>query len=114
MTPEGVGWVGERAGIIQAIPDSQSERTNERKNEKKQDKTRQNKTPGPSVVPAVRPFGDNAPARGRPPTPGIERKDDSGATGTATLIDRSRVWGGGEACCSDCIPRAKKMERKNE
>ena len=23
VTPEGVGWVGEQAGIIQAIPDSQ-------------------------------------------------------------------------------------------
>ena len=27
----------------------------------------------------VRPFGDDTPARGRPPSPGIERKDDSGA-----------------------------------
>ena len=41
MTPEGVGWVGGRAGIIQAIPDSQRERTNKRK---KRAKTRQNKT----------------------------------------------------------------------
>ena len=44
VTPEGVGWVGGRAGIIQAIPDIQSERTNERKNRGKQDKIRQNKT----------------------------------------------------------------------
>ena len=48
MTPEGVGWVGEQVGIIQAIPDSQSERTNEQKktgiNKTKQDKTGQNKT----------------------------------------------------------------------
>ena len=41
MTPEGVGWVGGRAGIIQAIPDSQRERTNKRK---KRGKKRQNKT----------------------------------------------------------------------
>ena len=28
MTPVGVGWVGGRAGIIQAIPDGQREQTN--------------------------------------------------------------------------------------
>ena len=39
MTPEGVGWVGGRAGIIQAIRDSQSEQTNKRKKTGKQDKT---------------------------------------------------------------------------
>ena len=47
MTPEGVGWVGGRAGIIQAIPDGQRERTNRRKktgkNKTKQDKTRPQK-----------------------------------------------------------------------
>ena len=67
-----VGWVGGRVSYRPPQIVKANEQMNE-KNEKKLDNTILRARP-PYLS-----FGEDAPARGRPPAPGIERKDNSGA-----------------------------------
>ena len=67
-----VGWVGGRVSYRPPQIVKANEQMNE-KNEKKLDNTILR------ARPPYLPFGDDAPARGRPPAPGIKRKEDSGA-----------------------------------